>query len=86
MLWVIVIGLWWRQRKTNAAIDQFGEVSAELGQLLGERWREGTEREEQLVELQASVEQMTRWLVRLTIVLGVIGVASIAATVWATLS
>lgn len=86
MLWVIVIGLWWRQRKTNAAIDEFGEVSAELGQLLGERWREGTEREEQLVELQASIERMTRWLVRLTVALGIIGVGSIAATILAAVS
>jgi len=60
MLWVILIGLWWRQRKTNQAIDEFGERSSELGQLLGERWREGTEREEQLVQLQASIERMTR--------------------------
>lgn len=82
---MIVIGLWWRQRTTNRAIDEFAGPAAELGQLLGERWREGTEREEQLVELQASVEKMTRWLVRLTIALGVIGIGSIAATVWAAL-
>jgi hypothetical protein len=85
MVWVIVIGLWWRQRKTNQAIEDFGKVSAELGELLGERWREGTEREEQLVTLQASIARMTRWLVRLTIVLGIIGVSGIAATIWAAL-
>ena len=68
-----------------SAIDEFGEQSSELGQLLGERWREGTEREEQLVQLQASIERMTRWLVRLTVVLGVIGVGSIAATTWSAL-
>jgi hypothetical protein len=84
MIWVIVVGLWWRQRKTNQAIDEL--PTAEFGQLLGERWREGTEREEQLVELQASIERMTRWLVRLTVVLGIIGVSGIAATIWATLS
>jgi hypothetical protein len=86
MLWVIVIGLWWRQRKANQAIDEFGERSSELGQLLGERWREGTEREKQLVELQASIERMTRWLVRLTVALSIIGVSGIAATIWAALS
>lgn len=86
MLWVVLIGLWWRQRGTNQAIDEFGERSSELGQLLGERWREGTEREEQLVQLQASIERMTRWLVRLTVVLGIIGVGSIAATIWVALS
>jgi hypothetical protein len=86
ILWPILFALWWRQRETNRAVAEFGESAAKLGQLLGERWREGTEREEQLVELQASVERMTRWLVRLTIVLGVIGVASIAATLWATLN
>ncbi len=81
MVWVIVIGLWWRQRKTNQAIDEL--PTEEFGQLLGERWREGTEREEQLVELQASIERMTRWLVRLTIALGIIGISGIAATIWA---
>lgn len=86
MLWVILIGLWWRQRGTNQAIDEFGERSSELGQLLGERWREGTEREEQLVQLQASIERMTRWLVRLTVVLSVIGVGGIVATTWSALS
>ena len=80
----ILGALWWRQRKTNQAIEELGKISAELGQLLGERWREGTEREERLVELQASIEKMTRWLVRLTIALGVIGVGSVAATIWAT--
>jgi len=79
----ILISLWWRQRKTNQAIDAL--PSAEFGQFLGERWREGTEREEQLVELQASMEKMTRWLVRLTIALGIIGIGSIAATIWAAL-
>jgi hypothetical protein len=82
MAWVIVTVLWWRQRKTNQAIDEL--PTEEFGQLLGERWREGTEREEQLVELQASIERMTRWLVRLTIVLGIIGISGIAATIWAT--
>jgi hypothetical protein len=38
-----------------------------------------------LVELQVSIEKMTRWLVRLTVVLGVIGVVGIAITIWAIL-
>jgi hypothetical protein len=79
----VLLSLWWKQRTTAKAIDAL--PAAELGQLLGKRWREGTEREEQLLELQASVERMTRWLVRLTIALGVIGVGSIAATLWAAL-
>jgi hypothetical protein len=58
----ILGALWWRQRKTNQAIEELGKISAELGQLLGERWREGTEREERLVELQASIEKMTQRL------------------------
>lgn len=86
IFWGVLVGLWWRQRATNQAIDEFAGPANELARLLGDRWREGTEREEQLVALQASVEQMTRWLVGLTIALGIIGVASIAATIWATLS
>jgi hypothetical protein len=39
-----------------------------------------------LVELQASIERMTRWLLRLTIVLGIIGLSGIAIRVWATLN
>lgn len=58
---------------------------AELGTLIGTRWREGDEREKQLVALQASVERLTRWLVGLTIAVGLIGVGSIAATLWAAL-
>lgn len=82
-VWVIATVLWWRQRKTNQAIDEL--PTEEFGQLLGERWREGTEREKQLVELQASIERMTRWLVRLTIALGIIGLSGIGATIWAAL-
>jgi hypothetical protein len=86
MLWGILVGLWWRQRKTNQALDEFGERSSELGQLLGESRREGTEREERLVQLQASIERMTRWLVWVTVALGLLGVGSIALTVLVGLS
>jgi hypothetical protein len=86
ILWVILLGLRWRQRATHQAIEEFAGPANELTELLAERWREGTEREEELLMLQASVERMTRWLVRLTVVLGIIGTASIAATTWAALS
>lgn len=83
ILWVVLFGLLYRQRVTGKAIDEFGERGAELAELLGSNWREGIERERRLVELQGSVETLTRRLVGLTIVLGVIGLAGIAATIWA---
>lgn len=85
ILWAILIGLWIRQRRTGTAIDDFGEKASELGTLLGTSWRESHEREIQLVELQGSVERMTRWLVRLTIVLGLIGIAGVTVAIWASL-
>ena len=44
--------------------------------------REGELRDQRLLQLQRSVEPQTRWLVRLTVALGLIGVARIAATIW----
>lgn len=61
-------------------------MSALLPQREHEALAETHEREVRLVELQASVEKMTRWLVRLTIMLGLIGIAGIAASVWAILA
>lgn len=86
LLWCLLVGLWWRQRQLDEAIEDFGEKASELGTYLGESWRETHEREARLVELQASVEKMTRWLVRLTIVLGLIGITGIGASVWAILA
>jgi hypothetical protein len=85
ILWFVFSALLFRQRRLNTAIDEFGERASELGTYLGTSWRESDEREARLVELQESVENLTRWLVRFTIVLGVVGIASIAVTIWATL-
>jgi hypothetical protein len=85
-LWAFLLGSWLGRRQLNKAIDEFSEPAAELARELGRSWREGEERGRQLVELQASIERMTRWLVRLTVVLGIIGVSGIAATIWATLN
>jgi len=74
-----------RMRREGRELKEIQKTSAELGTLVGTRWREGDEREKQLVALQASVERMTRWLVRLTIAIGLIGVGSISATLWAAL-
>jgi hypothetical protein len=85
ILWFALSALLYRQRQLNAAIEEFGESASELGTYLGTSWRESDEREVRLVELQASVENMTRWLLRFTIVLGVVGIAGVGVTIWATL-
>lgn len=48
--------------------------------------QEADQRDKTLVELQVNIVDLTRWLVRLTIALGVIGVAGIAATIVAATS
>jgi hypothetical protein len=83
--WWVMLATWLRQRQMRQAIDQFATATAQFGTFLGTRMREGDEREKQLLGLQSSVERLTRWLVRLTIVLGVIGIAGIGATLWAAL-
>jgi hypothetical protein len=85
ILWVILVGTWLRKRGAHKAIQKFAVASSGLGTLLGTQWRENAEREKQLLELQTSVENLTRWLVRLTIALGIIGLSGIAATVLAAL-
>lgn len=85
-LWAILLGLWLRQRSFKAAVDEFGDSANALGEYLGTSWRETHEREVRLVELQASIEKLTRWLVRLTVALGVLGIASIAVSIWAVTS
>ena len=67
----------------DKVIDEFSKSASDLGNLLGDRWREGTEREEELLQLQQSIESLTRWLVVLTIVVGVVGLVAAAATIWA---
>lgn len=74
-----------RQRRTERMLAEFAERSGELGTLLGTRVRDSDERTVELLSLQASVERLTRWLVVLTVVFGVIGVGGIAATLWAAL-
>ncbi len=64
---------------------KFVGAASQLGTLLGTRMREGDEREKQVLDLQGSIERLTRWLVVLTIVLGGIGVVGIGATLWAAL-
>jgi hypothetical protein len=84
-LFVVMAAALVRQRRTQHALAEFAERSGELGTLLGTRMRESDERAVELLSLQASVERLTRWLVVLTVVLGVIGVGGIAATLWAAL-
>jgi hypothetical protein len=84
-LWVVMLASLVRMRREDRVFKEVEKTSAELGTLIGTRWRESDDREKQLVALQASVERMTRWLVGLTIALGLLGVGSIAATLWAAL-
>jgi hypothetical protein len=84
-LFVVMAAALVRQRRTERALAEFAKRSGELGTLLGTRMRESDERAVELLSLQASVERLTRWLVVLTVVLGVIGVGGIAATLWAAL-
>jgi hypothetical protein len=83
ILWWIILGLWLRRREMDKAIDEFSKSASDLGNLLGDRWREGTEREEELLQLQQSIESLTRWLVVLTIVVGIVGLVAAAGTIWA---
>jgi hypothetical protein len=91
----IVIGRNWEQaaqsaRELTDALTQRMRQSEhranqelELQQSIERATREGEAREQRLLELQESVEAQTRWLVRLTVTLGLIGAAGIAATIWA---
>jgi hypothetical protein len=72
-------------RRSERATKELAGISADPGTLIGERWREGDAREGRLIELQASVERMTRWLVFLTVAVGLIGIAGIGASLWAAL-
>lgn len=74
-----------RQRRTDRASAELSKSLAELGSVLGARMRENDERDERVLRLTESMESLNRRLVRLTVVLGAIGVASIAATVWSAL-
>jgi hypothetical protein len=82
---VVLLASLMRMRREDRELKELEKTSAELAALVGTRWREGDDREMKLVDLQASVERMTRWLLGLTIALGLIGVGSIGATLWAAL-
>lgn len=84
-LWVVLLAGLTRMRREGRELKGIEKTSAELATLIGTRRREGDERDKQLVELQASIERMTRWLVGLTIAVGLIGLAGIGATLWAAL-
>jgi len=86
ILWVLVIGSLIGKRRTDRALADFAKTTGEFGTFMGGRMRQGDAQTKQLLDLQASIERLTRWLVRLTIALGVIGVAGIAATVVAALA
>lgn len=83
ILWVILLATLLREGRTDQAIKKFDAATGEFGTFLGTRMREGDQRTEQLLTLQISIERLTRWLVGLTIVVGIIGVGGIAATIWA---
>jgi hypothetical protein len=99
-----IVARWVGLRRDDRIYAEFGERMAELGTFLGTRMRQGDERSQQLLDLQASleryagaadvrdqdllrlsstVERLTRWLVALTVVLGVIGLVGIGVAVWA---
>lgn len=70
-----------RMRQSDARSKQLLELQASLeGLALASDVRDA-----HLLELQDSIAQLTRWLVVLTIVLGIIGLGGIAATLWAAL-
>lgn len=70
-----------RQRRTDRAIADFGKATGELGTTIGTRWKEGDNRDRELLGLTRSVERLTKWLIYLTVAVALVGVASIAVTV-----
>lgn len=85
VLWLVLSARLYRQHQLSVAIDEFGHSASELAEYLGNSWRESQRREARLVELQASMARMTKWLIALTVLLGLIGLGGIAVTIWATL-
>lgn len=83
IIWIMLVAGFVRRRKTDQAVAEFSNATAEFGTFVGTRIHEGDKRDQRLLDLQSSVERLTRWLVTLTIALGVIGLASIGATIWA---
>jgi hypothetical protein len=83
------------KRQRQRQWDQATESMKDLGETLAKRAIESDKRQQQLVDLQASLEDIaqdgkvmqasmaryTRWLVILTVAVTVIGIASIAATI-----
>lgn len=83
MLWWLLLALWLRGRRLDKALDDFSIPAEELGTLVGNRWREEELREAKLLELQQSIESLTRWLVILTVVVGATGLVAAIAAIWA---
>jgi hypothetical protein len=81
----LICALLVRRRELDRASAKLGANMSELGTLIGKRMRQSDERAAELLALQQSVERLSRWLVGLTLVLGVIGLAGIGATVWSIL-
>ena len=65
--------------------DQRAEQELALQQSIEQLTREGEARAQREFALQQSIERLTRRLVALTYVLGIIGVAGIAAAIWSAL-
>lgn len=76
IVWWLEFAALYRHRRTDKALAELRDVSSQLGMLVGTTMRESDERNERLLDLQASVERLTRRLVVLTVVLGLIGVGS----------
>jgi len=83
IVWIILLALRVRQRRMDRAVKEFSKASSQLGTFLGDRMRERDERDRRLLDLQVSVERLTRWLVVLTVVLGLLGIAGVSVSVWA---
>jgi hypothetical protein len=84
LFWSLLIGSLIGRWRLNRAIDDASKPAQELARYLGDKWRVEDQREQELLALQASIEKLTRWLVILTVLLGLIAIASIGITLWET--
>jgi hypothetical protein len=60
IVWTLIIGRWVGLRRQDRAVGESGATIDELGTLVGNRMRQGDERSRQLLDLQASLERLTR--------------------------
>lgn len=70
-----------RQRRDDRAMAEFAKTSGEFGTFIGNRMKVSDQRNDELLDLTRSLKRLTRWLVVLTIVVGLIGAGSIGATI-----